>query len=381
MTVKRQAIVHIGHKKTGTTFIQNRFHANRAALRDAGVIYAFPEPNHSFAVSGLFHRDRAAKAPTPRDRYVSDRKAAFKALDAALSSAPWHSLVLSAEALTGFSLPELTRLCEWLAGYVDTVRIVYVVRDPVDWAVSAAQQHLKTRGDVEALLDRPEAPRWSQTITRFRQVFGARALTVLEYERLAAVRERFAARFALAAGLPASVATLLQGGGETVNESLSMEAALMLGRYNARVPERLEGGRNPARNGIEPRAFIGLPGQKFDLPQAARLRAYEQSRADAAFLAREFGITRYSYPVEAVPPSRYTEEVSPAFLDALADRLVALQAQAMANRLLGDVERLRNRGDEAAAAATLRRAAARFPTDERVIRAVMAADADKPRRG
>ncbi|SEJ82996.1 hypothetical protein SAMN05428950_103378 [Sphingomonas sp. OV641] len=380
MRTERRAIVHIGHKKTGTTFIQNQFHASRSDLLDAGVIYPFPEPNHSFALSGLFHQRLGERAPSPRNRYVLDREGSLSAINEELQASEWHTLVLCAESLAGFSREELSAFSKWLTEFVDATQIVFVVRDPVDWAVSVAQQHLKTRGDVERLLNEPEAPRWSNIIRRFAEVFGRGAITVLEYERLAAVRERFAARFALAAGLSPSVAALLQGGSDAVNESLSMEAALLLGRYNARVPETEGGRRNPARSGIEPKAFAGLRGEKFDLPQAARLQAYAQSRDDVAFLAREFGITRYSYSISDIPPSRFTEEVSPAFLDALADRLVGLQGQAIANRLLADAERMRNRGNEAGAAAVLRNAAAQFPTDQRVMRALAAGKGGKGRR-
>ncbi|OWK28731.1 hypothetical protein [Sphingomonas dokdonensis] len=370
MRAKRQAIVHIGHKKTGTTFIQNQFFAARHDLRDAGVIYPFAEPNHSFALSGLFRSALMDRAPTPRDAYAADREGARAAVDADLRSVDWHTMVLSAEALTQFSRNELEALQAWLLDHVETIRIVFVVRDPVEWAASVAQQHLKTNGEVEALLHKPETPRWANIITRCRDVFGAQAVTVLEYERLAAEREQFSARFALAVDLPASVADLVQGREGGANESLSMEAALMLGRFNARVPERVGGRRNPARSGMETRAFAGLPGEKFDLPQDARLLAHAQSRDDVAFVAREFGITRYSYPAADVAPSRYTEAVSPAFLSAVANRLVALQGEAMTGRLLVDAERMRGDGDEAGAAAALNTAAARFPNDERVKRAV-----------
>lgn len=370
MTARRQAIVHIGHKKTGTTFIQNQFFAARDDLREAGVIYPFAEPNHSFALSGLFRSGLMDRAPTPRDGYAANREGARAAVDGDLRSVDWHTMVLSAEALTQFMRNELEALQAWLLEHVETIRIVFVVRDPVEWAASVAQQHLKTQGDVDALLHKPETPRWAKIITRCREVFGAQAVTVLEYEQLAAEREQFSARFALAVGLPASVANLVQGRESGANESLSMEAALMLGRFNARVPERLGGRRNPARSGLESRAFAGLRGQKFDLPQNARLVAHAQSRDDVAFVAREFGITRYSYPAEEVAPSRYTELTSPDFLSAVADRLVALQGEATAGRLLVDAERMRGDGDEAGAAAALNTAAARFPNDERVKRAL-----------
>ena len=364
----RQAIVHIGHKKTGTSFIQRQFHQHRAALLEQGLLYPLREPNHSFALSGLFKRRNIAKAPSPIDRYIGAEEKALAAFDAELAAADWTHLMLSAESLSGFSRAELTGLREWLERHVETVRIVFVVRDPVDWAVSVAQQYLKTRGDVETVLAEPEAVQWRKIITRFRQTFGKAAVTVLEYEALAVDRVRFAADFALAAGLPEGVAAPLCIAGESVNESMSMEAALMLGRYNARVPQRVDGKRNPGRSGVEPRIFAGLPGARFDLPDAARRKAYADSRDDVGFVERAFGIKRYSYPASQVVASRYTEAVSTQFLDALADRIVAIDASDTAARMLLHAQRLRAKGDAAGADAAVRNAAHRFPLDKRVAR-------------
>jgi hypothetical protein len=364
----RQAIVHIGHKKTGTSFIQRQFHHHRAALLEQGLLYPLREPNHSFALSGLFKRHNIAKAPSPIDRYVGSEEKALAAFDAELAAADWTHLMLSAESLSGFSRAELANLRDWLGRHVETVRIVFVVRDPVDWAVSVAQQYLKTRGDVETVLAEPEAVQWRKIITRCRQTFGKAAVTVLEYEALALDRVRFAADFALAVGLSEGVAAPLCTAGDTVNESMSMEAALMLGRYNARVPQRVGDARNPGRSGTEPRIFAGLPGARFDLPDAARRKAYAQSRDDVAFLAREFGIKRYSYPASEVGASRYSQAVSTEFLDALADRIVAINASDTGARMLLHAQRLRLKGDAAGADATVRNAAHRFPLDRRVAR-------------
>ena len=140
----------------------------------------------------------------------------------------------------------------------------------------------------------------------------------------------------------------------------------MLGRYNARVPQRLGELRNPARSGVEPAVFAGLPGARFDLPDAARRQAYEDSRDDVAFVAREYGITRYSYPASEVAPSGYTETLSTEFLDALADRMVAINASDVAGRMLLQAQRSRDRGDGKGADDLVRNAARRFPNDKRV---------------
>lgn len=374
MNAGRQAIVHIGHYKTGTSFIQHQFHRHRAALLEHKVLYPLREPNHSFALSGLFKRRNPARAPSPIDRYIGEGKAALAALDAELAAADWTYLMLSAESLTGFSRAELAAVRDWLGQHVATVRIVFVIREPVAWAVSVAQEYLKTRGDVATVLSEPAAPTWRSIVARFRRTFGDASVAVLEYEALAAARERFAATFALAAGLPAGIAEPLSIAADGVNEAMSMEAALLLGRYNARVPQRVGERRNPARSGLEPAVFAGLPGARFDLPDATRRKAYEDSRADVAFVARQFGITRYSYPPSAIAPSGYTEAVSPDFLDALAARVVAINASDIAGRMLLRAQALRARGDAAAADDIVRNAANRFPHDRRLARALRVVD-------
>jgi hypothetical protein len=191
---------------------------------------------------------------------------------------------------------------------------------------------------------------------------------VLEYERLAAVRERFAARFARAIGLPQGVPKVLIDDQVTINEALSAEAAAMLARINDIIPETIDGERNPARSGTELRAFLGLAGNRFDLPEETRRRAYAQSREDVAFVASEFGITRYDYPEDQLKPGRFTTEISERFLDSVADRLVALNNQAMSTQMLLSVYQLRAAGKPEAAAQALRAAAARFPLDRRIER-------------
>ena len=373
----RTAIVHIGHKKTGTTAIQHQFDAHRAALLELGVFYPLDEANHSFALSALFRgRNRSLTSS-----YLDDVAASRARIDAELAAAKdWSQLVFSAESVAGFSRAELTGLRDWLLTHVETVRIVFVIRDPVDWAVSVAQQHLKSRSDLDALLTTPEPVRWTQIIQRLRAVFGAEALTVLEYEQLAKVRERFAARFARAIGLPGDAAKVLLAEQPRVNESLSAEAAMLFARYNAAVPEWIDGARNPARSGVEMRAFAGLGGHRFDLPEAARRQAWAQSREDAAFVARELGITRYDYPESALTPGSYDGGLSPAFLDAVAARLVALNNEALAAQMLLVMMQARAKGDEAGAARMLAAAAERFPTDPRVVKEVARA-ARRAKRG
>ncbi len=374
----REAILHIGHKKTGTTAIQHAFSTNRAALLARGVLYPLDEANHSFALSGLFRGHNRAQPASGKELHVRSEDALRLRLEQELQDPSWSQLVFSAEVLAGFKAPQLTALRDWLAPQVDTIRVVFVLRDPVDWSVSVAQQHLKSHADIDALIADPEPVRWRRIVQRLRKVFGADALTLLEYEALAAVRERFVARFATAVGLPGKAAMILRDAQGQPNEALSAEAAAMLARFNARVPEEIEGKRNPARSGIETKAFTGLAGRRFDLPHAARQLAHERSREDVAFVAREFGITRYDYPASAVTPAQVAGAESQEFLDSVADRLAMLNNRAEAAQMLIAVYMARLAGRHDLADARLRNAVERFPTDDRVIAEAVARDAGNP---
>lgn len=149
-TALAPCFVHIGAPKTGTTYLQQFLHDNRAALRRQGLLY--PE----VSLRGYGHHDLAFLLAggypdwaTPQPRMLDDLAAE---LDAATQG---HAgpLLLSSEDFYLFPAPE--RLREMLAdvGVLASHRpvIVVYVRRQDDAHVSWYNQTIKAQGHTHSL--------------------------------------------------------------------------------------------------------------------------------------------------------------------------------------------------------------------------------------
>lgn len=369
--MQRRAIVHIGPRKTATSTIQDGLSENRAILETAGVLYPGTRPNHSNVMAALVldnpgdsYRARV-RTEDPEDALFS--KVKLKPFEREIETKDWHTLIISTEFLSDLDRDEIGRLKRWLDRYVDTVRIVYAVRDPIDWAVSVAQQMCKNMSDVDQVLNTPKHANWRRTIERYEAGFGREAMdtTLLAFEEMVADPDGPTGAFLKAMGLAELVPSLTQGPAHR-NASLSWEAAMMIMALNARRPFFVDGERNPARSGRELSSFVGIGGQKFDLSDAARRRAFEASRGDVAWLRERYGIDRYDYPIEALRPSTAPSGYSPDFMIALGDRLADITNELNVTRSLLRIERLRARGKDDEAERVRRAAQAKFPFDRRL---------------
>lgn len=367
----RRAIIHIGPKKTATSAIQSRLSRNRGVLASAGILYPGVGPNQATELSAMFcsvepDHYRARRLSEDPERSVTSA-ANLARFDHSIWDGDWHTLILSAESMWEWPSEDIQRLAKWLGGFVDHHEILFTLRDPVGWAVSAAQQSCKSGPDANQILCEPLLARWQETTARFEAIFGAGSARALQFEDLVGHPQGPAAAFLDAAGLQ-HVSPMLEDEGESRNESLSWEAAMMMVALNQRRPFFIDDERNAKRSGAELNAFFGLAGQRFDLPDDIRRTIYEQSRADVAWAQARFGADRYDYPVERLAPGTNPDGVSAEFLTAVGDRLADMANEVRVLRSLLKAERLQAKGDIAGAEQTLRQAAAKFPDDRRIQR-------------
>lgn len=364
----RRIVLHLGPKKTATSTIQAALAGNRANLANAGILYPGTGPNHAIELSARF-RDQISEHQRAR-RLTEDPElspfsdANLAAFDAEVRGGSWHTLLLSAESLYELDVHELDRLRTWLVQFDATIELAITLRDPVDWAVSAAQQCFKSNADIDGLLTEPTRLHWRRTVERIETVFPGARLHLLCFEDLVADPAGPVAAFLAGIDLAAAVALLAPVRARR-NESLSWEAAMMMAALNARRPFFLGDTRNPARTGRELSAFLDLAGQRFDLPEATRHAVYHLSRDDVAWLRERFGIDHYDYPLDRLRPSLAPAGFSPAFMAALGDRLADLANELRITRALLAIERLRARGDAAAAERLRRKSHAKFPAERR----------------
>ena len=133
--------LHIGSPKTGTTFIQNTLWANRASLRDDGVLL----PGQS-----RFARVRAAGAMMswhPDDGELPDT---WRRLATQVSEWSGRSAVISQEFLHHANADQIAAIVASLGG--GRVEVVLTVRDvarlvPAQWQTSVRQGSTWTLGE------------------------------------------------------------------------------------------------------------------------------------------------------------------------------------------------------------------------------------------
>ena len=137
-----RAVLHVGAPKTGTTYLQAVLWRNRAALREAGVLYPLEKPTEHFAAAlDVREMSWGGRSDGP---WLGTWVTLTERLEA------WDgSVVLSNELLGGVSADQARRVVDSLVGSAGReVHVVFTARDlarqlPSDW-----QEHVKHRHDV-----------------------------------------------------------------------------------------------------------------------------------------------------------------------------------------------------------------------------------------
>jgi len=143
--------LHIGSGKTGTTSIQEVFHANRKQLKEHGFVYPGPNPDHHllFFASDAPPKDWARtykgleqqKLQAVLNNYFSKLRQDLKSDD---------DQIISTEYLF-FSNPEYVQnIASFLKDYFDQIIVYVFVREPVSFYRSHQQQILKARSYISS---------------------------------------------------------------------------------------------------------------------------------------------------------------------------------------------------------------------------------------
>lgn len=229
----RTLYLHIGQGKTGTSFLQSCFALSRSALATSGIRY--PRSAH--------HQQAAAGRTTTGNGHLirsmlgsaTSRRVAGTALRASNMRHASSDLLFSSEFFfAGMStkgrshvLPDFARH----AGY-DQIKVLMLIRDPVEHVVSSYLQYVRRSGGHETLSD---------VAARFRlphrtaQVLASHTdpmfeFTVLNYSRVANNLADEAAKWL---SLPASVLT--KPAQNRVNRSLTKAETAFQRALNARL--------------------------------------------------------------------------------------------------------------------------------------------------
>ncbi|MEM6260846.1 MAG: hypothetical protein AAGI37_21575 [Planctomycetota bacterium] len=177
-------IVHVGPAKTATTYIQDTLYKNHQILADRGFLYP------SYARSQIYLKpyftqrfsdiNITRKKPDP-ETYVAE---AWQSLQDQLASRRPHTLILSAENLAAGSEALMRALERYLREISRTTTIVVTVRNPLDQAISRAQEF--TKGGRISLSDLDEELTifdYAKTLPKWQTIFGAENLKTINIEK------------------------------------------------------------------------------------------------------------------------------------------------------------------------------------------------------
>jgi hypothetical protein len=309
-SVGRIIYLHLGLPKTGTTTIQSALASRRKALREQGFLYPGFAENHSVALRSVFAAEPHRLAMNRLRGAGTAEAAAAKvgqwsgALDKALASPDWTSLVLSAEGAVLLTPDGMGRLRDRLLGHADRVIVPLCLRHPYRHRVSRVQQGLKTGDTIDAAVRRLAVTGYlRETIGRLGDVFGADNLRPAVFEEMIAHPGGLTEAFAAMIGLPPG--QLPESAARRMNQRMSQRACLVLDRLNREVPLLAGAGRSPGRSRRVDAWVRGLPGPDFALTpeQAEALRSAVED--DLAFAAALFGrqVWTEEMPARVAPPA------------------------------------------------------------------------------
>jgi hypothetical protein len=223
-----------------------------------------------------------------------------KAIDAELRCGEIAKVIFSGEGLCQLPLSAVERLRAFLDPWFSKIRIVVYVRDPFEYASSAAQERIK-RGvaTFETLGERPPAPRYRFHIEKYQQVFGAPNVDIRKFHPAGWARGSIYADFCEAIGESPELADrlhVIEG-----NRSLSGLAVQVLEAVNRQFPAAEDGVLTPARAAIN-RECENLEGEPFLLDAGSLSKLSERIGDDVAWLKEVTG-GRIDFTFSRPPPA------------------------------------------------------------------------------
>lgn len=346
------AYLHVGMHKTGSSAFQNWCFRNRDALRTAGLAYPrLPFPNHSYFLQAQFivEEARALAVVGGVQRVLVDERASLReafAKDLAANAAQGLDVIISGENASHLAPAECEALVEFLRGLFGRVVVLGLVRAPVAFAGSMAQQALRGGRRLEEFVDAPVLPRYRD---RFGHYFACADEVRLHAFRRDSLRDGCVLQTLLAM-MDGDRSALADARAPRVNESASATAATLLslinrslveGRLADELPEVVrrplsEGfcgefvaaairGDSPKNRLPSPmlRAILGMPGPRFVLPRELAVPVEKRCAEDAAWVSAILGedIRDGDTPTHDLPPLSEVMRLSPADAEAVATTL------------------------------------------------------------
>lgn len=322
-TESRRIVLHTGFPKTGTTTAQNTFYAQRDfLLKKYYVLYPSLKPNLTDAMCTMF-LTTPLNHITNRARGYSEEEVEKLALtyrsslEDEINSADWNVLLISAEGLSNLNLNELKEVEKWLTQWTAKLSIHVYVRHPLDYSRSVMQQHLKGGETLVDMYRSPPLANFAARINNLHGAFGRKRVKIFSFEDIKKHPEGLSQGFLRNVNLNF---TLLEPEQPVDNQSMSLQAALVLNSLNVQIPKFKDNKPNPKRSPGALKQIMQIRGEKFDIPLSVKVKIMNQARTDILSLNSLAGRTLYNFDgaLDAVPEEKNSEQGSSINRDMIA---------------------------------------------------------------
>lgn len=279
----KEAILHIGYPKAGSSALQTTLAASRIALREAGFFYPDAPSGLHNALTAHFHplADTLwpyVEMPDPDTRRAAMRRD-FATLERRLDRQAQRRVILSSESLIALQPDGIARLREWLATRTERVRIVCYVRHPVPYASSLIQERVKQGESLRDVAGLVPTGKLREALPAWAEAFGRGNVVVRALERGQLTGGEVVADFAALIGYDGA----LDRSQQYRNASLSHAAILLLSAVHA-LPA-------PQRARAAGLAWLKqIPGPGFRLPEEWLDRVRKAAEPELAYLEAEWGV-------------------------------------------------------------------------------------------
>ncbi len=333
MSSTKTCIIHIGVNKTGSSSLQAALHSARDLLKENGILYPGISSNHLFLWVCLVDDPALwpiiAKQHMNADKNDQDfRKECLDYLEEILADIRCDTTIFSSEFLCELDHDGCRRLRDRLAPLFTDIKIVCYLRHPKAHALSMAQHAAKSGWrSLTVTAQEPTFFRPSRLEATFVDVFGPEAVVVRPFDGAQLLNGDIVDDFCATIDLPHDVSDRIDR--IRINESLSLEAALIADAIAEDLPLADNGQLNTQRSRLLQPALLRISGRAFALPQEVLDPLEPVFEAEVAYVQERFGINLQ-------PP----DLPEPADEEAWSDdtrRDIGLQL----NRLGGMVEDLR----------------------------------------
>jgi|GEM_PF-3666706 len=315
MKLKR-CILHIGAPKSGSSSIQSGLLNGKKTLKEGGVLYPGHRLNQQFLYS-LFHPNPKTTAYNialghQTENVIAEfHKQAVQQLDAEIEQSDAHTILFSHEDLSTLPYRSVLSLAEFLKARADTVEVYCYVRHPLSAAVSWSQQMIKTgRWRLKGLAQHKLFYDAEEYLPGFVQAFGRENLHVSAFEKAQLRQGDVCLDFINKIGLRQETIEELRF--SRINESLSIEGAILSDALTELYPRETEGSWNQERPiGLE---LTEISGERFGLPRQLLKKVEADSKKSLDYIAKEFNVSLTAPSLDSLQnlPPRWGKATSEA---------------------------------------------------------------------